>query len=159
MSPHRAKRPWLGQVELPEPTHLPEYDASCSFCPGAYRTSGKQNPRYASTFTFENDFAAVVPALGISEPPVPPHPLMTLEPVHGACDVLIFHPRHDLAMARLDRNDIEKIIEEWIRIYLKRGSEPGIKYVHIFEASQFLDILICSILMQLSEQRRDDGLF
>jgi hypothetical protein len=31
--------------------------------------------------------------------------------------------------------DIEKIIDEWIAIYLKRGRQAGIEYVQIFEAS------------------------
>jgi len=130
------KRPWLGQVEPPQATHQPKYDASCYLCPGAPRTSGKRNPHYASTFTFENDFAAVFPSSEIV--PAPLHPLITAEPVHGACDVLIFHPRHDLAMARLDLKDIDNIVEEWTRIYLRRGAEPGIRYVQIFEVSRFL---------------------
>jgi len=134
VSPNRTERPWLGQVEPPQTTHLPEYDESCYLCPGASRSSGQRNPFYTGTFTFENDFAAVLPAPTAEIPrPIPLHPLMTVEPVHGVCDVLVFHPRHDLAMARLDPGDIEKIIEEWIRIYLKRGTEKGIHYVQIFE--------------------------
>ena len=130
------KRPWLGQVETPQATHLLEYDESCYLCPGASRTSGERIPLYTSTFIFENDFAAVLPT-SASDILAPLHPLMTVEPVHGACDVLIFHPRHDLAMARLDQKDIDRIVDEWIRIYLKRGVEPGIRYVQIFEVSKF----------------------
>jgi UDPglucose--hexose-1-phosphate uridylyltransferase len=63
---------------------------------------------------------------------------MTVEPIHGACDVLIFHPRHDLTMARLSRADIARVIDEWIRIYEHRGSEPGIEYVQIFEVGKTL---------------------
>jgi galactose-1-phosphate uridylyltransferase (family 1) len=135
VSPHRMKRPWLGQVEALQATHLDEYDENCYLCPGAFRTSGQRNPHYANTFTFENDFAAL-PATA-PEMSAPLHPLMTLEPVHGACDVLVFHPRHDLTVADLNGEDIERIIEEWIRIYLKRGTEPGIRYVQIFEVSRF----------------------
>jgi UDPglucose--hexose-1-phosphate uridylyltransferase len=137
------ERPWLGQVEPPQAANLPEYDENCYLCPGAFRSSGQQNPQYTSTFTFENDFAAVLPAPA-AEIPAPLHPLMTVEPVHGTCDVLVFHPRHDLAIPRLDQEDIEKIIEEWIRIYLARGTEPGINYVQIFEVKTFL--LHCSYL-------------
>jgi UDPglucose--hexose-1-phosphate uridylyltransferase len=89
---------------------------------------------YESTYTFENDFAAIPPAPA-PEAPIPSHPLMISEPVHGACDVLVFHPRHDLSMARLDLEDIEHIIEEWIKIYNIRGAQHGIKYIQIFEAS------------------------
>lgn len=87
---------------------------------------------YEQTFTFPNDFAAVLPAPS----PVPPaatHPLLKTDPVHGACDVLIFHPRHDLTLAKLPVPDIEQVINEWTRIYKMRGTQEGIKYVQIFE--------------------------
>ncbi|KAF4615081.1 hypothetical protein D9613_002866 [Agrocybe pediades] len=132
VSPHRTKRPWLGQTEPPQTTALPEYDPKCYLCPGNSRTSGEKNPNYDHTFTFENDFAAILhpPA---PEAPVPAHPLLTVEPVYGACDVVIFHPRHDLTMARLSKSEIGTVINEWIRIYTSRGTEPGIEYVQIFE--------------------------
>jgi UDPglucose--hexose-1-phosphate uridylyltransferase len=63
---------------------------------------------------------------------------MTVEPIHGACDVLIFHPRHDLTMAQLSLTDIARIIDEWTRIYETRGSEIGIEYVQIFEVRNML---------------------
>jgi len=59
--------------------------------------------------------------------------MLTSEPIHGACDVIIFHPRHIMTLAQLDVLDIERVINEWIRVYLKRGREEGIKYVQIFE--------------------------
>jgi len=134
VSPHRTKRPWLGQVEAPQTTRLSKYDEACYLCPGNARTSGQRNAMYENTYTFENDFAAI-PLAPAPEAPIPSHPLMISEPVHGACDVLIFHPRHDLSMARLDLDDIEHIIEEWIKIYNTRGAQPGIQYIQIFEAS------------------------
>jgi len=101
-------------------------------CPGNARSGGQKNPVYQNTYTFENDFAAILPA-PIPAVPAPPHPLLVTEPVHGGCDVLIFHPRHDLTFSRLQIEDIEQIIDEWVRIYLTRGSQKGIKYVQIFE--------------------------
>lgn len=53
--------------------------------------------------------------------------------MQGGCDVICFHPRHDLTLARLPIPDIRKVIDEWTRIYLKRGREEGINYVQIFE--------------------------
>ena len=82
--------------------------------------------------SFVNDYAAVLPAPGPLAPAAP-HPLLTTEPVNGACDVIIFHPRHDLTLARLEKEEIERIIAEWIRVYKKRGSQEEIKYVQIFE--------------------------
>nr|GAT58029.1 predicted protein [Mycena chlorophos] len=132
VSPHRAKRPWLGQTEALPPTNLPEYDPQCYLCPGNTRSGGLANPTYDHTYTFENDFAALLPGPGPA-PPVAAHPLLKSEPVHGGCDVLLFHPRHDLTLSRLSLSDIGHIIEEWIAIYVRRSAQEGIKYVQIFE--------------------------
>lgn len=136
VSPHRTRRPWLGQVEPPQTTNLPKYDPDCYLCPGNTRAGGKQTDKYGNTFAFENDFAAVLPPPGPAPPPVP-HPLLTIEPVQGGCDVICFHPRHDLTLARLPIPDIRKVIDEWVRIYLKRGREEGINYVQIFEVCSY----------------------
>jgi UDPglucose--hexose-1-phosphate uridylyltransferase len=137
VSPHRNKRPWQGQTEPPQPTHLPTYDPTCYLCPGNSRAGGITNEVYDQTMVFVNDFAAVLP------PPIPmtppaPHPLLTAEPVQGGCDVIIFHPRHDLTLARLSIPDIEKVIAEWCSAYKKRGTEVGIKYVQIFEVCRYI---------------------
>jgi UDPglucose--hexose-1-phosphate uridylyltransferase len=86
--------------------------------------------------TFVNDFAAVLP------PPGPialaaSHPLLTTQPVDGQCDVIAYHPRHDLTLARLSVKDVSRIVEEWITIYNRRGTQEGIKYVQIFEVCDF----------------------
>ncbi|KAJ7197294.1 galactose-1-phosphate uridyl transferase [Mycena pura] len=132
VSSHRAKRPWLGQTETLQTTDLPQHDPACYLCPGNKRSGGETNPMYEHTYTFENDFAAILP------PPAPiaptaPHPLLVAHPVHGGCDVLLFHPRHDLTLSRLAIDDIEHIIEEWIMVYIKRSLQEGIRYVQIFE--------------------------
>lgn len=132
VSPHRTKRPWLGQTEAPQQATLPEYDPECYLCPGNSRIGGQKNEVYENTTTFENDFAAVLPPPG-SLTHVPSHPLLIAEPVEGGCDVICYHPRHDLTLSKLSIGDIEKVIEEWIRIYLFRGRQDGIKYVQIFE--------------------------
>ncbi|PCH38748.1 galactose-1-phosphate uridylyltransferase [Wolfiporia cocos MD-104 SS10] len=132
VSPHRTKRPWLGQTEPPQPSSLPPYDPACYLCPGNARAGGQRNPAYAHTMVFENDYAAVLPAPGPAAPPAP-HPLLTTAPVQGGCDVLCFHPRHDLTLARLTVPDIERIVNEWGAIYRRRGAQEGIKYVQIFE--------------------------
>ncbi|KAH9925316.1 HIT-like domain-containing protein [Fomitopsis serialis] len=132
VSPHRTKRPWLGQTEPPQALDLPQYDPKCYLCPGNTRAGGAKNEAYEHTTVFENDYAAVLPPPGPAAPPAP-HPLLTTEPVQGGCDVLCFHPRHDLTLARLPVPDIERIVEEWCAIYSKRGSQEGIQYVQIFE--------------------------
>ena len=59
VSPHRATRPWQGQNEKIHTDALPEYDPECYLCPGNVRANGETNPKYESSFVFENDFAAV----------------------------------------------------------------------------------------------------
>ena len=44
VSPHRARRPWLGQVEKIPPVNLPAYNPDCYLCPGNARAGGRQNP-------------------------------------------------------------------------------------------------------------------
>ena len=44
------------------------------------------------------------------------------QPVDGQCDVLAFHPRHDLTLARLPLVDIARIMNEWIAVYKRRGT-------------------------------------
>src|SRR5689334_10118066 len=61
VSPHRTKRPWQGQVENSAPEAQPEYDPNCYLCPGNERAGGVRNPKYSSTFVFDNDFAALMP--------------------------------------------------------------------------------------------------
>ncbi|KZO95244.1 galactose-1-phosphate uridyl transferase [Calocera viscosa TUFC12733] len=132
VSPHRTKRPWLGQVDPPATEKLQEYDPKCYLCPGNSRSSGEVLPQYTETLTFPNDFPAILDG-PLPAAPAPPHPLLTAEPVQGGCDVVIFHPRHDLTLALLTVGEIEKIIVEWTRIYVKRGMHPEVKYVQIFE--------------------------
>jgi UDPglucose--hexose-1-phosphate uridylyltransferase len=103
---------------------------------------GQKNQTYDHTLIFENDFPAVLPP---NRPiaSIAPHPLLAIEPVQGSCDVLVFHPRHDLTIARLPVDDIEKIVEEWIQVYRRRGKQDGIKYVQIFEVrSHVVNILV-----------------
>src|ERR1043165_7078319 len=79
VSPHRAKRPWLGQVEKNSPENLPHHDPTCYLCPRNERAGGIQNPDYIGTFSFDNDFAALLPEQEQGEF-VPDSPLLTAEP-------------------------------------------------------------------------------
>src|SRR5437660_56314 len=56
VSPHRATRPWQGEVAQLPAASEPAYDPTCYLCPGNPRAGGIRNPAYATTFVFENDF-------------------------------------------------------------------------------------------------------
>lgn len=164
VSPHRNKRPWQGQTERLQSTDLPQYDSKCYLCPGNTRADGHRNEAYEHTTVFVNDFAAVLPPPGPTAP-LEAHHLLQTEPVQGGCDVIVFHPRHDLTLARLPIPDIERVVEEWCTVYSRRGAEDGIKYVQIFEVRVIsasvvliMKISLANINTQI-EQRLARGLF
>ncbi|NMC84144.1 MAG: galactose-1-phosphate uridylyltransferase, partial [Anaerolineaceae bacterium] len=49
VSPQRATRPWLGQVEKVPAASIPAYDPTCPLCPGNKRASGEVNENYTQT--------------------------------------------------------------------------------------------------------------
>src|SRR4051794_9347398 len=61
VSPHRAQRPWQGQVDSPAVPSEIIYDPNCYLCPGNKRAGGNVNPQYDGIFIFDNDFAALKP--------------------------------------------------------------------------------------------------
>src|ERR1043165_5813402 len=89
VSPHRAKRPWLGQVEKLALEHLPAYDPTCYLCPRNERAGGVFNPDYMGTFVFNNDFAALLPE-AVDEEPASDSPLLAAVPERGQCLVVCF---------------------------------------------------------------------
>ncbi|HEX2992350.1 MAG TPA: galactose-1-phosphate uridylyltransferase, partial [Anaerolineales bacterium] len=112
VSPHRAKRPWLGQVEKLAPEHLPAYDPTCYLCPRNERAGGFVNPDYTGTLVFENDFAALLPdALEGANDPA--SPLLVAVPERGQCLVVCFSPRHDLTLPELDLPVVENVLATW----------------------------------------------
>ncbi|KAJ1028473.1 hypothetical protein NDA16_001639 [Ustilago loliicola] len=137
-SPHRTKRPWQGQEEKPQGTSLPAYDEKCYLCPGNSRATGAKNDDYASTFFFENDYAALIPQAVAQEKNQ--HPLLQLQPARGRCYVICFNPQHNLTLAQLSTppfspdQHIVPIIQSWQKIYKQIPAEnPFVKYIQIFE--------------------------
>ncbi|HEY3310698.1 MAG TPA: UDP-glucose--hexose-1-phosphate uridylyltransferase [Anaerolineales bacterium] len=137
VSPQRAKRPWLGQVEKSPPENLPQFDPTCYLCPGNERAGGVRNPVYAGTFVFENDFASLLPE-GSAMPArldleVTPATLLTAMPERGQCRVVCFSPRHDLTLPELDIPSIENVIATWTSESADLASRDFIRYVQVFE--------------------------
>src|SRR5215467_4396743 len=105
VSPHRTERPWQGREEKPLEIPCVSYDPDCYLCPGNARAGGARNPVYTSTFAFDNDFPALVPAPseaggGSAED------LFVAQPESGTCRVLCFSPRHDLTLALMSPAEI-----------------------------------------------------
>ncbi len=131
VSPHRASRPWLGQVEKVPEEFLPPYDPGCYLCPGNSRSSGLSNPNYRDTFVFDNDFSALLPPDKVEW--AGSSGLLTAEPEAGYCRVVCFSPRHDLSLPELPLQQVISVIHTWTRQTIELGLKPGIKYVQVFE--------------------------
>ncbi|HXX68976.1 MAG TPA: UDP-glucose--hexose-1-phosphate uridylyltransferase [Polyangiaceae bacterium] len=141
VSPHRTDRPWLGQLEEEAAKDRATYDPGCTLCPGNRRVRGDCNPRYSSTFVFDNDFSALLP------PPTPPSmasdPLFVTEAVAGVCRVVCFSPRHDLSLAEMDPASVGAVIDTlamqtaelgarypWVQVFENKGSAMGCSNPH-----------------------------
>ncbi len=133
VSPHRTGRPWQGQLEPVAPRHEPEYDPGCYLCPGNSRVGGIVNPRYTGTFVFDNDFAALKPAVAHERLDVDSRGLIVAEGEPGVCRVICFSPRHDLTLSTMQLKDIENVIRTWTTQFRELGCMPQINHVQIFE--------------------------
>jgi UDPglucose--hexose-1-phosphate uridylyltransferase len=131
VSPHRANRPWLGQVEKAPIEHPPPYDPGCYLCPGNERAGGVKNSDYESTFVFDNDFAALLPDQ--SPRHASSHPLLASIAERGLCRVVCFSPRHDLTLPELDNASIENVVATWMEQSEDIGGKDFIHYVQVFE--------------------------
>lgn len=134
VSPHRASRPWQGQVEKLPPDNRPAYDPACYLCPGNVRANGEQTPDYQDVFAFTNDFSALLPGpsskglvagAGVR--------LLRHQPERGICRVVCFSSRHNLTIPEMDVAAIRRVVDLWRREYTELGAKPFIRYVQIFE--------------------------
>jgi len=131
VSPHRTKRPWLGQVEKPVVEQRPAYDPSCYLCPGNERAGGARNPQYDGTYVFQNDFAALIPAA--PEGSLNEGGLLRAEAERGICRVVCFSPDHSLTLPQMTPEAIRAVVDVWCEQYLDLGHRPMINHVQIFE--------------------------
>ena len=131
VSPHRTQRPWQGQVDEAAAGSLPPYDPNCYLCPGNERAGGARNPRYSSTFVFDNDFAALkidTPVARFDE-----QELLVAESEPGICRVVCFSPRHDLTISKMQTVELRAVVDTWVDQYQELGAHPSVEYVQIFE--------------------------
>jgi len=130
VSPHRTKRPWQGQKEKISQESRPQYDENCYLCPGNERAGGEINPQYTSTFSFNNDFAAIqenVESFSIEDG------LLKAKSEKGICKVICFSPRHDLTLPQMEISDIVSVIQLWKKEFQDLGARNFVNHVQIFE--------------------------
>jgi len=133
VSPHRTRRPWLGQTESPAREVRPPYDPGCYLCPGNPRAQGTINPAYDGTFAFDNDFSALLPGDSgeLSVAGNANGGLLWAEPVRGRCRVLCFSPRHDLTLAEMSPDEIARVVDLWVAETAAAGADY--RWVQVFE--------------------------
>jgi len=137
VSPHRARRPWQGKVADPAPVAGPHYDPSCYLCPGNERAASLvggtpvRNPKYSSTFVFDNDFAALhsdAPQVLIDE-----SGLLVARAESGICRVVCFSPRHDLTVSRMSPAELRAVVNVWAEQFTSLYALEWVRHVQIFE--------------------------
>jgi UDPglucose--hexose-1-phosphate uridylyltransferase len=131
VSPQRSTRPWQGQTEAGRIVVGASYEPGCYLCPGNTRAGGIVNPRYESTFVFENDFAALHAAAPSQVDSGPG--LLQARPESGVCRVISYSARHDLSMGEMAVADIRRVVDTWVEEYRSLGALPHINAVTIFE--------------------------
>ena len=110
VSPHRAKRPWQGQVETLDEEQKPAYDESCYLCSGNTRINGEVNEKYEKTFVFTNDFAA----LKTDTPDYQEDdPLFKMHTEQGESRVICFSPDHSKTLPQLTVEEITEVVKTW----------------------------------------------
>ncbi|OLE85383.1 MAG: galactose-1-phosphate uridylyltransferase [Acidobacteria bacterium 13_1_20CM_2_65_9] len=147
VSPRRNDRPWQGHVDPAPADAAPPFDPICYLCPGNERARGVRNPRYSSTFAFDNDFAALRPqnaevrtqSSELRTPnaelrtPNPDDDLLVSRSERGVCRVVCFSPRHDLTLARMVTPEIRAVVDRWIDEYASLATMPWVQYALVFE--------------------------
>lgn len=131
VSPHRTKRPWQGEIAEISSEKRNEYEPDCYLCPRNKRANGDVNPDYKGTYSFTNDFSALLentPSLKNTK-----NNLLISKSEKGICRVVNFSPRHDLTLAEMREDDILNVITTWQEEFSLLGSHPKINYVTIFE--------------------------
>lgn len=132
VSPHRAKRPWQGQKEAVVHENRPEHDKNCYLCSGNTRSNGTKNEVYSDCFVFENDFSALLQDEVFFQNRNE-YEFIQLKPERGINKVVCFSPKHNLTLAEMEVEAIEKVIQIWKEQYIELGSKEFINYVQIFE--------------------------
>lgn len=110
LSPHRALRPWQGQLESTQAERNEAYDQDCYLCAGNTRVNGELNPNYQSTFVFQNDFAALKPTTPDAHLD---DPLFTMQAVQGESRVICFSPDHSKSLPELSILALVKVVDTW----------------------------------------------
>ena len=112
-------------------TFLPPRDY-CPLCPT--RPGGAPTEIDRDDFevaVFENKFPSLRPR---PDPPsVEGSDLYPVRPAVGACEVVVYTPRHDATLADASVEHLDRLIAVWAHRTVELGAHPEVAYVFVFE--------------------------
>ena len=113
MASHRMERP-----QLPRDT--------CPFCPGSGRV-----PAEYDVWIYPNDF----PTFASPPPPtaIEGDHFYPAAPARGVCDVVLYHPDHNLQPSELSIAHWVKVVGLWKSRFAELAANPDLHYVFVFE--------------------------
>ncbi|MGD0013595.1 MAG: hypothetical protein ABSD56_04100 [Bryobacteraceae bacterium] len=124
---HPLYRQWVAVAT--ERQDRPQLPADwCPFCPKWGRV-----PEGYDVLLYPNDFPAFALTGGTYEPHDPAGDLYQTTGALGACDVVLYHPDHNLRPSELSAEHWRKIIGLWTRRTQELAALPRIEYVYVFE--------------------------
>lgn len=141
VSPHRARRPWLGQHDAPPKEAAAAHDPHCYLCAGNQRVNGERNPDYRGTHVFDNDFPALLPDV----PAAPPgaDPLFRSMAASGTSRVICFSPHHGKTLPELPLDAVRQVVDcwcvqseelgrrhRWVQVFENKGALMGCSNPH-----------------------------
>ena len=133
VSPHRATRPWQGEVGTLHTAGEPPTIRRATFVPEMRGPEEFATLCTRATFVFDNDFAALKPQTSRDRLDVDAMGLLVAEGEPGICRVICFSPRHDLTLATMGLPEIERVVETWIEQFRELSGVEPINHVQIFE--------------------------
>jgi UDPglucose--hexose-1-phosphate uridylyltransferase len=80
---------------------------------------------------FENRFPSLQP--NPPEPAVKGTPLTPVEPSVGACEVVVYTPRHDATLTGASLEQLRRLIAVWAHRTLELGEREEVRSVYVFE--------------------------
>ncbi|MBT4709543.1 MAG: galactose-1-phosphate uridylyltransferase [Flavobacteriaceae bacterium] len=129
VSPNRTKRPWQGKKEIKTKINSINYDPDCYLCPGNLRVNNEKTPTYSDTYSFTNDFSALLDSRENNFK----EGLLEAHSESGICKVLCYSPNHSITIPLMSINEILLVIKLWQDEYKNLGSLKSINHVQIFE--------------------------
>ncbi|TFH08757.1 MAG: hypothetical protein E4H14_05820 [Candidatus Thorarchaeota archaeon] len=118
--------PMLGEWIIVTPTSPVENtSAQCPFC-----VRNKETSSESQVVTVEDEFCLLNPQVGM----IPLDENYVMEaPAFGFCKTIILSPRHDEQIEMMNNTQLERVFQEYLKVFQELDKEKGIEYVYEFE--------------------------